>query len=125
MSTDVLVGLLTFLGLVYMAWMQADVRRSEANSNDAEAITHMTGSLLQAVQTLADRDKLIVELRTRIEALEEHDRAKTNRIAELEHKVGQLEGERYVLMQERDALVAILAASRDVALVSQSATSET
>ena len=113
MSADIVVGLLTLLGLLYVAWMQTDVRRANAHASDAEAmefsaeaVSHMTQSLLQVVEKLADRDELIVALRARVEILEEQDRLKTAQIIELEHKVEQLEDERRGLQGERDALKA-------------------
>jgi len=111
MSADTVVGLLTLLGLLYVAWMQSGTRQADARASDAEAIqfsaeavTHMTGSLLQVVEKLADRDRLIAELRARIETLEEHDQAKTARISELERKIEVLERQRAELQQERDEL---------------------
>ena len=111
MSIDVIVGLLTLLGLVYVAWTQMDVRRAQAGSHDAEAIEfsaeavmHMTVSLLQVTEKLADRDRQVLELLVRVEALEERDRLKTARITELEQKIQRLEDERQQLRQERDAL---------------------
>ena len=111
MSADTVVGLLTLLGLLYVAWMQSGTRQADVRASDAEAmqfsaeaVTHMTSSLLQVVEKLADRDRLIAELRARIETLEEHDDAKTARIAELERKIGLLEQQRAELQQERDGL---------------------
>ena len=106
MNSDIIVGLLTLLGLVYIAWTQTDVRRAQATAADAEAIRHMTNSLIEAIETLAGRDKLIAELRARIETLEEHDRAKSARIATLERKIKGLEKERRELLRERDELSA-------------------
>ena len=62
----------------------------------------MTSALIQAVETLADRDQLIVELRARVDSLEAEDRLKTARIAELERKISDLEAERERLLQERE-----------------------
>jgi len=111
MSMDVVVGLLALLGLVYAGWSQMELRRSEASSNEAEAIEfsaeavrHMTGSLMEAIEALATRDKTIAELRARVEFLEEQDRLKTERINELEQKVESLKIERRELRQERDTL---------------------
>ena len=111
MSADIVVGLLTLLGLMYVAWVQTDSRRAENRSNDAEAIefsagavTHMTTSLMQVIEKLADRDRLIAELRTRVESLEERDRQKTQCIAELEQKIKELERKRQEIKHERDAL---------------------
>jgi predicted nuclease with TOPRIM domain len=80
------------------------VRESRVVEFSAEAVMHMTASLLQVTEKLADRDHQIVELLTRVEALEERDRLKTARIAELEQKIQRLEEERHQLRQERDAL---------------------
>jgi len=55
-------------------------------------------------EKLADRDRQVMELLARVEALEERDRLKTARITELEHKIHRLEEERHQLRQERDAL---------------------
>ena len=111
MSVDVIVGLLTLLGLVYVAWTQMDVRQAQVGSHDAEAVEfsaeavmHMTTSLLQVSEKLADRDHQVLELLVRVEALEERDRLKTARIAELEQKIRRLEEERHQLRQKRDAL---------------------
>jgi len=110
-SADTVVGLLTLLGLVYVAWIQSGVRRAEKHSSNAEAIefsaeavTHMTTSLLQVIEKLADRDRLIAELRTRVESLEDSDRQKDQRIAELEQKIEELERKRQEIKRERDAL---------------------
>ena len=112
MSVDVIVGLLTLLGLAYVGWSQIEFRHSEASSKDAEAVEfsaeavlHMTTSLMKAIDALATRDQLIAELRARIEFLEEQDRLKTARINELEQKIERLKDERQELGQERDALL--------------------
>jgi len=111
MSVDIVVGLLTLLGLVYMAWVQRDVRRAEINASDAEAVgfsaeavMHLTTSLMQTVENLAERDRMIVELRARVESLEERDRVKADRITELEAKVKALRESRIELSHERDVL---------------------
>lgn len=113
MSADVIVGLLTLLGLMYMAWLQSDLRRAETSSEDAEAIhlsaeaiTRITGSLIQSIEALSSREQLITELRARIESLEESDRLKSDRIAELERKVQQLANERDQLLAEKDSWTA-------------------
>jgi chromosome segregation ATPase len=106
LSADVIVGLLTLLGLMYIAWLQSDLRRAETSSEDAEAITHITTSLIQSIEALSSREQLITELRARIESLEESDRLKAERIAELERKVRQLAEERDQLLVERARLTA-------------------
>ena len=115
MSMDVVVGLLTLLGLVYVGWSQIDLRRSEVSSNgaeavefSAEAVRHMTSSLMEAIEALATRDKTIAELRARVEFLEEQDRLKTQRINDLEQMVEGLKTERRELREERDVLTAQL-----------------
>jgi len=105
MSTDIVVGLLSLLGVLYLAWLQQDMKKAEAKVEDAEAVHHLTEALLQAVETLAGREQVIVELRARIEALEREDRLKTARISELERKITHLEAERTALLEERERLL--------------------
>lgn len=113
MSPDVIVGVLTLAGIVYMMIAQSDVRRTEARAHDADAeesragaITQLSHSLIEAVEKLADRDTVIAELRSRIELLEESDRRKMERIADLEAKVARREAALQKALAERDALLA-------------------
>lgn len=115
LTPDIVVGLLTLLGLVYLAFVQMELRRSQTDANDAEvmessagAVSQITSALMNAVEAVASRDALIAELRARIEVLEHHDRLKTARIEELERKTIQMEHERGLLLQERDELIARL-----------------
>src|SRR5215207_7295799 len=112
LNTDVIVGLLTLLGIVYLAWTQTEVRGAEVSSSRAEAVEfsseavmHITSSLIQAIETLAGRDKLIVELRVRIEQLEERSRLRGEIIADLERKIEQLEASHQALALQRDELL--------------------
>lgn len=112
LSADTVVGLLTLLGLMYLAWVQLDLRRAETGANEAEAmesragaVSQMTLALMNAVEAVGNRDALIAELRARIEVLEHHDRLKTSRIEELERKLLQMETERQRLIAERDGLL--------------------
>lgn len=123
LSADTVVGLLTLLGLVYLARMQLELRRSETSANDADAmessvvaVSQITAALMNAVETLTTREALVAELRARIEILEQHDRLKTARIEELERKLAQMECERGLLMQERDALIARLGSIQQTAV---------
>lgn len=91
MSTDMLVGLLTLSGMVYLAWVQRDVRRAERNSNDAEAMSHMTTSLLQALEAIDQREKIICDLR--------------EQLAKREAEIDQLEAKIATLMNDPYGLV--------------------
>jgi len=115
LSTDTVVGLLTLLGLVYIAYMQSGLRTSQIQVNDAstlghsaEAVSQLTTALMQAVEALASRDSLIADLRGRIEVLEENDRQKTLRILGLEQKLAHIEAERDRLLAERDHLAKLV-----------------
>lgn len=111
MSAEVIVGLLTLLGIMYMAWLQTEQRTTQVRWQEAEVVESSTGalsqlveSLLSSIETLASRESLIAELRGRIETLERNDRLKSAKIGELEFKVSQLEQERVRLLSERDRL---------------------
>ncbi len=115
MTADTVVGLLTLLSIIYVAWLQTGQRESliaaqdaAATGSSAEALAQVVESLLKAVETLANREALIAELRGRIEVLERHDRLKSSKIGELEFKLSQMEQERGQLISERDSLVARL-----------------
>lgn len=106
-----MVGLLTLLGITYMMLSQVELRHKEGRAHEAEAdearamaITQLSHTLIEAVEKLADRDGMIMELRSRIEQLEERDQQKTTRILELERKVQVCEEARQQAIAERDAL---------------------
>jgi chromosome segregation ATPase len=113
LTKETLVGLLSLAGILYVAWTQRELRHSQSVQHRADslessagAVAQLTESLMHMVETLAGRDALIVELRARVEALEESDRRKLQRISELEAQLQRLTAERDALLQQLQARAA-------------------
>lgn len=101
MSEQVMVGIMSLAGIVYLAWVQTGLRRSEIGAHQAGtlessagAVAQLTDTLMKTVEVLAGRDALIAELRARIEALEANDHLNRQRISELETSLQRLTAER-------------------------------
>jgi|GEM_PF-2818711 len=111
MTNEVIVGILSLSSVLATLLVHSTLRRYESKAFEADAdesrvaaITQLSNSLLEAVEKLAKRDLMVIELRQRIEVLEASDAKKNQIISQLQHKIYLSENARLQAIEERDEM---------------------